>query len=150
MGDDRPKLVDRLAHLTPQDRERESVAVVLCELVDELVEAAREQSTLLRSVMHRFTTANAGLNRAAVQKGGGAVPSGPEGDDKGGADVLLREPGLPPEDPNPEPGGRADRPVAEPPAETKTSTRRGAGKATTAKAAAPAKTAATSRSTGKE
>jgi hypothetical protein len=145
MGDARPKLADRLAELTPVQREQHLPAVVLCELLDELVEATREQSALLRAALGQHDQDQAGQTRGAGDTAGAAAPSAPaEGDDKGGAQVQLREPGLPPADPDPEPA-RTDRPVAEPSADTKPANRRTAAKTTAAKKAAPAKTATATR-----
>jgi hypothetical protein len=135
MGDDRPTLADRLAHLTPQDRERESVAVVLCELVDELVKATTQQNAMLLRVLTSQLTANAGQTRGAGSDAGASAPSGTEGDDTGGAQVQLREPGLPPADPDAEPASGTDRPVAEPTADTKPAARKPAAKTTAAKKA---------------
>lgn len=143
MGDDRPTLADRLAHLTPQDRERESVAVVLCELVDELVMATTQQNAMLLRVLTSQLTANAGQTRGAGSDAGAAAPSGTEGDNKGGADVQLREPGVPPVDPDPAPGG--DRPLAEPSADTTTTSSRPAEKTTAAKKTTATKTTAAAR-----
>lgn len=110
------------------------MTVVLCELVDELVGAVREQNHALRAVLARTTAIQAGQNRGAGIRAGAAAPSGPEGDDQGGADVQLREPGLPPEDPDPAPG--SERPLAEPSAEPQPATRRPTAKTAAKKAAA--------------
>jgi hypothetical protein len=135
MGD-RPELTERLSRLTPVQQENNAGLLILCELVDELVVAVREQSTLLRAVMQRFTAIQAGQNRGAGTDAGAAAPHGPEGDDKGGADVQLREPGLPPPDPDKEPAPPADGPVAEQTTEPAPARRRTAGKTTAAKTTA--------------
>lgn len=108
--------------------------VVLCELVDELVVAVREQSTLLRAVMVRVAANTVGQNRSAGHQAGAAAPGGTaEGDDKGGAPVQLREPGVPPPDPDEAPAEPAGRPVAGPPTETAAPRRQPASKTTKAK-----------------
>jgi hypothetical protein len=142
MGDDRPELAERLGALTPVQRETDASLLILCELVDELVTATREQSTLLRAVMHRFTAIQAGQNRDAGNAAGAAAPS-PERDAQGGADVQLREPGLPPADPDPEPTPPADGPVAEQTTEPAPARRRPAGKTAAAKKTATTPTSAT-------
>jgi hypothetical protein len=142
---ERLSLAERLdrAGLLPHQREAAGVSLVLCELIDELIMATdrqtvalHAQTALLEQRLERRADNRNGQTRSAGKTAGAAAPSGPaEGDDQGGADVQLREPGLPPADPNPEPAAPdgADRPVAEPPAETAPASRRAAAKTTATK-----------------
>lgn len=147
MTTDRPTLADRLSHLSPHQREQAGATVILCELVDELVIATTRQNILLqRALITRAADDNAGQTRGAGHPAGAAAPSGPaEGDDQGGAQVQLREPGLPPADPDPEPAPAkrgADRAVAEPTAAPTPARRKPAVKAAAAaKTTPPAKAA---------
>lgn len=153
MSTERPTLAERFdaAGILPHQREAAGVSIVLCELVDELVMAVLRQNTLLaRVAVEQRADTRAGQTRGAGDNAGAAAPSGTaEGEDQGGAQVQLREPGLPPEDPDAEPAKPAasgtDGTVAEPTDPPGATGRRPAGKAAAAKKAAPAKTPTATR-----
>ncbi len=152
MNDERPTLAERFdrAGLLPHQREAAGASVVLAELLDELITETRQQSTLLRAVMARLTSIQAGQTRSAGHRAGAAAPSGTgEGDDEGGAPVLLREPGLPPADPDPGPAQPAEGgTVAGTPTTTTTAGRKPTRAAAAAKKKPPAKTATATRERG--
>jgi hypothetical protein len=139
---DRPTLATRIAHLTPVQREQAGATLVLCELIDELIEATNRQSTLLDARLAQPAENRDGQTRGG-RKPAAAGPSGtPEGDDKGGAKVQLREPAVPPVDPDGEPAKPGDdRALAEPSTTPATAGGESTTTATTAKKATAAKAA---------
>lgn len=149
MTDERLSLAERFdrAGLQPHQREAAGVSVVLCELVDELIMATNRQTAMVAGLVAAQHVNNRdGQTRSAGDTAGAAAPCGPaEGDDQGGGQVLLREPGLPPADPDGEPGSGPDRAVAEPPAPARAAARKPPAKTAPAKKAAPAKTPTATR-----
>ena len=144
----RPDLASRLAHIPPHVLEASGPLTVLCELVDELVTATNQQTVALTRMAAAAGWAN---TRMAVRPADSREPEPevvpetpektttadgkPEGDEQGGAQVLLREPGLPPDDPDDEPAAPS-RAVADPAADPGKAGRSPARKATPAKKAA--------------
>lgn len=97
MSDRRP-LADRLAALTPVHREQNGATLILCELIDELIDATVRQSSLLAESLTRSAGPDVSHQRGHTPAAPVPAP-GSKGDDS----VRLTEPELPPADEPPGP-----------------------------------------------
>lgn len=97
---ERRTLADRLAGagILPHHLEAAGLTVVLCELIDELIEATNRQTALLAGRLAEPTKPRQGQKPDATAPG-----RKPARDDQEGDQVQLREPELPPDDPDGEP-----------------------------------------------